>query len=287
MRGRPIHRSAVWALCLTSAFIAAGCGSTRVSLASNNPTAVQGATSTTKPSSAASPSANDVAGGKETAKPDAEDKTEKLAKKQRDLSYAELELAISRQAGEAEAREARDAVREAERGLEESRRELDAYLKVDKELALARSQLGLERAAWAMEAETQELRELQVMYQEEQIATLTKELVLQRGQKGLEFATKALEMETRESVQLREYELPRKQRDFEQKIAKGERGLMEARAKADRGELERQLRVLKAEHACADLQREIAKLEKELAAARKGEAPSSAAPSGGTKPSSP
>ena len=100
------------------------------------------------------------------------------------------------------------------------------------------------------------------MYKQEELATLTKELVLSRGRKALDFAKRALELRTKNIEQANTVELPRRERELNEALAKAERRLAEARAKAEKLKLENQLETMKSEHALAELEKEVAKLEK-------------------------
>ncbi|MBI5364166.1 MAG: hypothetical protein HZA53_13380 [Planctomycetes bacterium] len=200
-------------------------------------------------------------GGKQEAAKD-EDAGEKLAKKKFELECSRLELQLKRIGNEAEVRAAANEVDDSERGLRDAREALEKFQRHEKPVKVDESKLDLEQSVQRRTEQQQELDELEAMYKQEELATLTKELVLSRGRKSLEFAKRALELRTRNIEQSTNVELPRKERELGEGVAKAERRLADARAKAEKLKLENQLEMMKAEHGLADLEKEVAKMEK-------------------------
>jgi len=193
---------------------------------------------------------------------DAEENAEKLQKKERELACALLDLDIARATVENDERTCNNDVKQAEQDLKTSRAELDHFTKVEKDTALRKAQLDVDKSEWSMEQKRQELHELETMYQQEEVATLTKELVLQRGKVALQQAEKDLALDRDELADLRDWDNPHKQEELSQKVEKNVRALEDARSKLARTTLEGRLKVLKAEQAIAELQGDIAKLKK-------------------------
>lgn len=191
-----------------------------------------------------------------------EDAAEKLAKKQFELECARLEGRVKKLGNEAEERAAQQEIEEAERGLRDAKDALESFQRHDKPMKLDDGQLDLDQAVQRRTQQQQELEELEAMYKQEELATLTKELVISRERKALEFAKRALEMMTKNVEHAKAVELPKKERELTEAVAKAERRLAEARSKAEKLKLENQLETMKAERALADLEKEVAKLEK-------------------------
>jgi hypothetical protein len=156
---------------------------------------------------------------------------DQIAKAQRDLDDAKLELKIAQAEIDSSLRKAREGVVSAEHEAKNAGDALDHFTKSERALALAKLQLDLDRGVWRLESEKQELAELEAMYKQDDVATLTKELVLQRGQKGVEFAQRDLDNDQREAAMTRDFDLPKKQRDLE--VEKHEKDMALAEAKAD------------------------------------------------------
>ena len=191
-----------------------------------------------------------------------EDAAEALAKKKFELECARLEQRIKKLGNEAEERSAASEIDEAERGLRDAREALEKFRSHEKPVKLDESKLDLDQAIQRRTEQQQELDELEAMYKQEELPTLTKELVLSRGRKALDFAKRALELRTKNIEQANTVELPRRERELNEALAKAERRLAEARAKAEKLKLENQLETMKSEHALAELEKEVAKLEK-------------------------
>jgi hypothetical protein len=189
-----------------------------------------------------------------------------LAKKERAIEVARLELKIAEAECEAKLRKAQDAVDEAEMDLQMKSTALEHFSLIEKELGGSKAKLGVDQATWRLDETKQELAELQAMYDKDDVATLTKELVLRRGQKQVEFSTRALEHARREADMKTGHELPRKEIELSMAKRSSENKLREARADKLRADDEVALKLRKARAAVEDA-------EKELAKARQGSAP--------------
>jgi hypothetical protein len=198
---------------------------------------------------------------------EAEGTAEKIAKKEFDLQVARLELQIKRLSIADDERSATEDVAEAERGLRDARENLKAFQEHERTLKLDDTQLDLEQALQRRTEQEQELDELKAMYKQEELASLTKELVLSRGNKALEFAKRRLDLQSKTTNFAKQVEMPRKERELTETVAKSERKLDEARRKIEKRKLETQLDLMKAEHGIAELEQEIAKLRAKKVAA--------------------
>jgi hypothetical protein len=202
----------------------------------------------------------DTTSGKED-KSDEPTEADKVQKKERELSYARLELKIARMETEGNDRECKSSIEEAERELKEATLDREHFVQFTKEIELAKSKLGLDRGAQQIEESRQELSELESMYKQEELAALTKELVLTRGKKKLEMAQRNFDLDQKEANDVRDFEHPKKLRDLDEAVAKAEKGLREAKAKQTQAASEKELKLLKAEHEIDDLERELQKMK--------------------------
>ena len=193
---------------------------------------------------------------------DAEEKAEKIKKKERELAYARSELKIGRLGVEADEREARNAIEDAELKLQIAMKDRDNFKGVEKPLKLADSKLDFDRSAQRMKESEQELKELENMYKQEEMAELTKELVLQRGRANLEFAKRSLELQQQKMANVKDHELAKKEKEVDVAVERSEKALKEARAKKEKNGLESELKQTKAEHKIDELEAELGKLKK-------------------------
>ncbi len=187
-------------------------------------------------------------------------KKKELTGKLRDLEWARMELKIERQKLTAAARKAQDEVEEAEHAFKKAAAELEHYTQVEQPLELARAQLGLDRAEWAMEEDRQELEELRKLYADNQVESTTKELVIQRSEKKLAFAKLSVEHEQTEFNAKKNFELPTKLKSLERAKVEAEKSLRDARADKTRVADENELELRKSEAKLDDLEQEIKEL---------------------------
>jgi len=194
---------------------------------------------------------------------------EELTKAERAVQDARLELKIAQAETESTARKAQDEVESSENAVKVASDTLDHFLKAERDLELSEVQLGLDRATWRLEAERQEMAELEAMYQKDDVATLTKELVLQRGKKGVEFAERELAHEQREASMKREFELTQKLRELELEKRAKENALRETRAEQARSKDEIELKLRKARAQVEDAEKALTKARAKAAKAAK------------------
>jgi hypothetical protein len=219
------------------------------------------------------PAAEDGGGGKaaEAGEGDeaADSSADEIAKCDRAVQDARIELKIALAETESTARKAQDEVESAENAVKVASDALDHFLKSERDFELSNVQLGVDRATWGLEAERQELAELEAMYKKDDVAALTKELVLQRGKKGVEFAERGLAHEQREAAMKRDFELPKKLRELEVEKREKENELREARAEQTKSKDEIELKLRKARAAVEDAEKALTKARAKAAKAAK------------------
>jgi len=165
------------------------------------------------------------------------------------LDKAEIKLQIARiEARVAEGSAAR-AVDSATLEAEMANQDLENFKSVARPLEEASNQLSLDRSRQRVKESQQELEELEKMYSKEEFADLTKELVLERSRAQLELAKRDLELTEKRTAQTRDFDWPRKERQLVDKVASTQRSLDDAKAKAEKGALERKLSMIEAEEA--------------------------------------
>lgn len=165
------------------------------------------------------------------------------------LDKATFKLEIARiDARNGEAAAAR-AVEAATLEAELAASALENYRGVLQPIEVAASALSLDRGRQRVKESKEELDELEKMYAQEEFADLTKELVLSRGRSALEMAQRDLELTEKRAAQSRDFEWPRKERELKEKVAATQRALDEAKARAEKGAIERKLALLEAEEA--------------------------------------
>lgn len=188
-------------------------------------------------------------------KKDADEAKELQAK----LDKAGIKLEIARiDAKNGEAAAAR-SVESAQLEADLASGALENFRSVLQPIEAATSALSLDRARQQVKESREELDELEKMYAQEEFANLTKELVLTRGRAQLEMAQRNLELTEKRAAQARDFEWPRRERELAEKVASTQRSLDEAKARVEKGQLERKLALMEAEEAVAKAREELEK----------------------------
>jgi hypothetical protein len=198
-------------------------------------------------------------------KPDegeAKSKAKELEQKRFDLECKRSELKIERMERESSARNAREAVEDAEQRRAKAAATLENFNKVEKPHQLAHLDLQLERSSQRFKEQQEELNELLAMYKNEDFADLTKELVVNRAKAALAFAERDLALDKQEAENKKSHDLAWKQKGLEQDLVEAERGLRGAKESEERSKLKAQLEARKSEREIDQLERDIAELEK-------------------------
>jgi len=183
-----------------------------------------------------------------------------LLRKEHELEYARVQSKLAGMDARLAARASRNAIEAAERELAAAKSEHDHFVGVVTAFEIAERTLAVDRAAQGVVESEQELGELEAMYKAEQFAGMTKELVLTRGRSHLAMAKRELELARGRMEQLQAFEHPKRRRELGDAVTKADVALADARAQGEKGVIEQQLAVQKAEHAIGDLEREVVKL---------------------------
>jgi len=190
------------------------------------------------------------------AEDDAKD-ARKLAKIERDLNLAAERLAQARLAmAHAEAQNA-VSVAKAEKDLELERQRYRIFVERSVPNRVERAKLDLTRAEDRTKEAEEELKQLEMMYAEDDFADQTKEIVLERERRRLERAKRDLELRQEEFTILTELTIPLEKAEQETKVEQQTKSLEKAQRDADASRLGDQIGVLKAEGDIANLEVQI------------------------------
>ncbi len=181
-------------------------------------------------------------------------KARKAEKRAHELELARMELELAGKEAERELQECKRKAEDARRELDEARRAME-HFRVKSPRELADKQLDLDRSAQGKIEAEQELREMEATYAKDQFATDTKELVLMRHRKRVEFATRGLDLAQAEFNDVKLVDLPRREREHEQKLRDAEAGLRNAEFAVVREELGNRMELARKRWAVAELER--------------------------------
>lgn len=205
---------------------------------------------------AGAPHASDGA-GPAAASGDATAAAEKAEDLERQVQLARMRLEKARLELANQSLASQDAIRHAEADAELARLSLSNFEERESKLKLDKARLELQRAEDSLDESKEELAQLEMMYQEHDIADRTKEIVLRRGKRRVERSEAALALERREMDQLERQVLPIERQKLVLEVDTKERALAAARRAATEAALEREI-------AIAGATAELRKLEKEL-----------------------
>lgn len=189
-----------------------------------------------------------------------------LRQKQRELDYARVEVRTGEIDQRVRLMGAEMAVVRARQDLELARRDLELFRTAQRPKELEERRIGLDRQAASAEEAKDELGQLEAMYQEEEFAKATKELVLKRSRTRLALAERDLAVGRRELELLEQHTLPDKERELQRKVEDAEQAAAKAALELDKARMETDLAARKLRDRMADLERDIAELQRKLAA---------------------
>jgi hypothetical protein len=193
----------------------------------------------------------------------------KLAKLERDVAIACESVARAQMAcGHSELEHA-GQLANAELELDLARQRLQNFTERVAPNRIEWARLGLVRAEDRVKEAAEELRQLEMMYAEDDFADGTKEIVLERGRRRLERARRDLELRREDLDILTTKTLPLEQDEHEQRVAQKTRSLEKAHRSAEAAHLDKQIALLKAESRVAQLEADIDAHHEEMERKRK------------------
>ena len=231
-------------------------------------TAPDAAVAVAAPPAAQAPK-DDKDGAKDKAakeKADAKKQKQKdLRHKQRDLLVARAEHVIAALDRQVRQWGVERTLRKTADELEQHQRDKAVFLRDVKPREIEEHKISLDRSIHRAEHAKDEFDELQAMYAADEFAKTTKELVLKRGRREMELAQRSLAVEQKEHAHFEQVELPKRERDLQQKVDEAAAEHRKADAEASKWKLEVELALQKEAHRIADLDQEILELEQTLA----------------------
>ncbi|MFY9342267.1 MAG: hypothetical protein WAT39_07250 [Planctomycetota bacterium] len=188
-----------------------------------------------------------------------------LRNKQRELESAQVENRIAEMDRTVRQWGVDAALKKTATELEQAQKTLKLFLDEVKPREVEEKKINLDQSTYYAEHQKDELGELEAMYQADEFAAKTKELVLKRGRRSLEMAERSLAIARRENAQFLGVTLPDRERELRQKVTDAELERRKAETEAEKAKIEFAQAIKKAQFRLADLQEEIADLEKSLA----------------------
>lgn len=194
-------------------------------------------------------------GGSEAGAPKAD------ANKLDDLAWAaiaaERKAARARQEAEQSERDQAFAIERATHELDDARKALRHFEGFERPTRLAKAELELKDANDYLTEQDEEMRQLELLYEKDDLGDKTKEIVLARGRRRHGRAQERLEMAKRDFEDLRGFELAQQSQKLTREMTAKERDLARAQWSATIAKEDKQQAIEEADRALAKAQREL------------------------------
>jgi len=198
---------------------------------------------------------------------------ENAAQKQDDLAYAaavaERKVGRAREEAKQSERDQGFALQRSQDELDDARKAVHHFESFERPTRLAKAELELKDANDYLTEQDEEMRQLEMLYEKDDLGDKTKEIVLARGRRRHARAEERLVMAKRDFEDLRGFELEQQGQKLARELAAKERDVERAGWNAKIAKEDKQQAVEDAERALAKAQRELK--EAGDAAARKSE----------------
>jgi len=209
-----------------------------------------------KPKAVAEDGAAGGAVAAEASSPEAAKKAElKALKKEREKTYANLELALAEMDAERELLSAQLDLERAQNSLNAAQRDLEHFQQVERPLELEDQELDLARSTQSAHERQMELDEIMAMYKKDDFAKLTKELVVQREKFRMEMAQRELALAKKRATDKQQHAWAVKELELSLALKKAQDGLSDAQAKLKKTQAKNELELMRARHKVEDAQR--------------------------------
>jgi hypothetical protein len=189
----------------------------------------------------------------------ASDAAEKLADLGHQVDLAKRKADRARMDLEQQQRDGETALQRARAELELARQELATFQDVERPLKVGEAQINLKAAADALTDQQDEMKQLELMYEKDDLGDKTKEIVLQRSKRAVEQVKARLELAHRRYEQLESTQLAQQQTRLELALKGKEADVQRAEFAARTGMLDKETAVISANLELDKLVREQAK----------------------------
>lgn len=179
---------------------------------------------------------------------------------QRKLAVAELKLAQAKLDQESQQKSSAKAVEFAMEELAMAEGKKAQFENLDRPNREARGELDLQRAEDRTTEAAEELKQLEIMYREQDLEDMTAEFVINRGKRSAERAAASLAVQRRELEALTQHTMPRELRNMVLSIARKSSALEKAKADAESARIKHEIAVMNAKTSLSDLKEKLEKM---------------------------
>ncbi|WP_259631455.1 HlyD family efflux transporter periplasmic adaptor subunit [Stieleria sedimenti] len=166
------------------------------------------------------PSGTNVTDGQTLVWFETEPLDDKIRSAESDLAIARLELKSDEFANEQFLKQQSLDKAKARRTRDEAQQNYDNYQRVDRERAIKQAKFSLESSQFALESATEEYRQLEQMYKEDDLTEESEEIVLRRAKRAMESAQFSLDRAQLQHDRTIKQSIPRDDANQEEALAR-------------------------------------------------------------------
>lgn len=196
---------------------------------------------------------------------DAEDLARQIDAKERQLEIARAKLDIAKLELASQLEEQAVGLRHAEVALEMAKEKLARHQEADAPRRLASEQLDLQGAKDRAQEAADELKQIEIMYDEQDLDDLTAEFVVSRGRRNAERAEARIAIQEAAYRTLVERELPAEEASLALEVDKAKAALAAKQRAGEIAQRNREVALQEAENRVVELQAELAALREKVA----------------------
>ncbi len=188
----------------------------------------------------------------------------KLGSIKRKLEIAVAKLKQAEVNAAAQEIDSRQAVDHANMELKIATGKLAQFVGIDAPNRIAQEELNLQRVKDRAQEAAEELKQIEIMYEEQDLEDRTAEFVINRGKRNAERSRQQIRIQEKEFEALKGHELPREQATLELDVAKKRAAVEKAERDAEAGALLKEIAKMSAEAELDDLKEQLEKLEEKI-----------------------
>jgi hypothetical protein len=191
-----------------------------------------------------------------------EDSAAKGKALERKLAIAKARLRHAKMEQDSRMVELKKSLEYAQKEFDLAQAKLDRFQAFDAPNRIARAELSLKSARDAAEEAEEELKQLEIMYKEQDLEDLTAEFVINRGKRNAERRKQSLLIQERALKSLTNHEIPTEKKSLELEVEKKKDALGKTKRSAEAGLLKDEIEIMRIDSEIADLQEDLEDLKK-------------------------
>lgn len=211
---------------------------------------------------ASTPSSEESASAQKNEEKSQKDPAVRMKSLERKLQLAESRLENANLELQAQETSAKNSTENLTKELKIAEVKFTQFMDLDAPNRIAQAELNLQRTRDYAEEAEEELKQIEIMYKDQDLEDMTAEFVIKRGKRNAERRKQAIAIEERKLQSLREHEIPREWNSLELDVEKKKKALKQAELDNQIKRQQKEIAIRKIEAEIADLKDEMANLKK-------------------------